>query len=297
MKNDLNALCAEVFTIIHVMEHMENKDLFYVSRNLFRVVNSLRKQRELAFSVQRAFSTFKPQPDELKGIVVFISDCRKRIRFLKETILPDNMKMTPIHEYLVIVGSPDVSTDLYKRFKTRSEMYRVTTSEDKTDLNSYINDIFSTVEKAGKLHEYEDRLNEYIKLSDERDRKIEADKQERKRQTERRVAEDGMLVFQRRFNNVSFELRSDDRIRMGIECVRRRINQYGRNCFFILCCYTYAGKPLFRYVGNGLELYPYFYSGHVYMNEDEANADMEKLIGMHPDKVFEVVELSHIESA
>ena len=105
-----------------------------------------------------------------------------------------------------------------------------------------------------------------------------------------------MLVFQQKFNNSVFYFKSNDKIHMDIKRVKTCINKYGRNCYFILCCYVYAGRPIFRYVNKQLELCLCFSGEYAYVNKSDAEADMEKLIGKHPNKVFEVVELSHIEN-
>lgn len=296
-EKDFNILATELFCTMSILMKLNNEDLDYVVLNLRRIVNSILKQRNKMHLVKKALSSYRPEGEEVDDIRYFLKTCKDRVKFLRGTALPENLKLTPIAEYLEIIGKETLRQDLLERFRTGHALYAMNSGQDPEGLDNYVTEIIRTVKEAGKMNAYEERLGDYIRIADEHRRKRAEEKADQDLQEKLKIAQDEMLNFQRMFNNVSFHWKTYNRIKAGPITMSARINKYGRAGKLILCCYYCKGRVVYRYVNSNLVLCPQFGSAHIYKDEPEAVADMEKLKQEHPDKVFEVVELSHIESA
>lgn len=294
-EKDFNVLTTELFCTLAILRTLENADMEYIIVNLRRIVNSLVKQRNKIFLVRKALSTYAPEPEEFTDIKYFRKACDERIRFLRVTVLPENLKLTPIAEYLQIIGKDSMREVLLDRFKTGHALYAMNSGEDPESLNAFVSEILQTVSDAGRLNEYEIRLKEYIDIVDSRRQKKAEEDAARKLQENLKIAQDEMLNFQRLFHNAVFKWKSCEKIHMGKRTIESRINRYGRGIFFILCCYVARGRVVYRYIGSSLRLGIGFATAHVYKEEADAKDDLETLRKANPDKVFEIIEFSHME--
>ena len=79
LHHEFNMLMTELFTVKGVLEALGDKRIAYVTRNLYRVLNSLRKHRDLVRIVRYAWMAVKPEEDEVRGVKTFLRQSRERI--------------------------------------------------------------------------------------------------------------------------------------------------------------------------------------------------------------------------
>ncbi len=109
--------------------------------------------------------------------------------------------------------------------------------------------------------------------------------------TNRKRAEEGMSEFRKKFKRSATFMETEDAIKITPAAVKQKVSIYGRNCFFVLCCYFHNGKHAYRYLDGSSRLVSTFAKAHTFINEYEAIGAKNQAAAKHPTKVFDIVSL------
>lgn len=289
---ELNALIVELITIRQLLRKMNEPKLFYISENLNRIMFSLKKQRDFAVALKNTIFSVEPYPQEIPLIKDFMTRVETRINYLRNSIIPENLELTPIKEYLEIMGVKDFTEDIYRRFGSRMNMYDANT-ERNDELEQYMMDILLTVHNRGLDDKYKERLSKYIEQEDKRLTQKKLEKKQEKLDKDISLAKDGMDAFQRMFHKGIRSLKGCSTIKMGWQSVEKKLDEYGRDAYVILCCYVFNGKCVYRYVGEDHDLTNTFFKAKAFKEGFEATDIMAELEKKYPEKVFDVVKLDY----
>ena len=104
-----------------------------------------------------------------------------------------------------------------------------------------------------------------------------------------------MMSFHRTFNKGVSSLEGDERIKLAPGVIEKKIDQFGRNVYFVLCCYVWGGHFVYRYVGENDELVSFFSGARAFKDAAEAVEVKNRLAAQHPHKLFDTIKFSHIE--
>ena len=289
---EINVLIAELVTMITILGRLDNDDLRCIIANLNVMVSSLAKQRDFTYVTKLAFSTIKPNEKERACVDRLLIDVRKRLLFLKTSIIPSNLRFTPIKEYLEINQCDSFEEDLCAWFDNVRAIVRANKGE--TDgFDQYVGHIIETVQASGKLNCYKDRVQAYIQLREEKARLEKLEKAQEKIQRDQGIAQAGIKNFQKLFYRAVATLDGDKRIHMGSAAVRNTINTHGRDIFFVLCCYNSRGNCVFCYLGDEDKIVQTFAKAHVFANEAEASEAMNRAAICYPEKTFDIAYFAY----
>ena len=73
-----------------------------------------------------------------------------------------------------------------------------------------------------------------------------------------------MDAFQRMFHKGIRSLKGCSTIKMGWQSVEKKLDEYGRDAYVILCCYVFNGKCVYRYVGEDHDLTNTFFKAKAF---------------------------------
>lgn len=277
---------------INIMRRIASLDSEYVINNLNIMTGSLRKQRDFIVGLKMAFYSARPTDEEFIGIKYALSSAQKRIDYIRSIVLPINLSLTPLKEYLEICGKHELRDDFYEWFGDVKGIVESTKNDDLAEFDRYVEHIINTLSKAGKAHIYEDRLHKYVQERSEAYVEGKKKQKELKQFIEYEQAVDEMMSFCRMFSRSVEFLESNRAIRMGAKAIKQKISKYGVNCFFVLCCYIYCGRRVYRYLGENGQLVKAFFEACVFESEVEATKAKDQARIVHPEKVFEVAGLA-----
>ena len=118
-----------------------------------------------------------------------------------------------------------------------------------------------------------------------------AEKQAKRQLKNRRKAEKGMSMFCKTFKQSVTFIENNDTIKMTQAAIKQKLSLYGHGYFFVLCCYFYNGRHVYRYIDNNNQLVSTFIKARAFKNEHEAIGVKNQVESEHPNKVFEITKL------
>ena len=281
-QREMNLLVLECLAIVDVLKSFGGPEIQYLVVNMYRITQSVLRQRDLVIATRRTFVCVQPDPDELAAVRLLVTQCGTRVKYLRETVLIGNLELTPIKEYLVIRGFKTMYEELMDYFGSPSEIFNA--SKDGR-IQEYARNIIQVVEKAGQIDASRERLTEYARMDAERAR---AQKQARKEEEDarrKRDADSGIEVFCRMFNKCVRTMSGNSLIRLAWEVLYHKINRYGRKACVILCCYSYGNDVMYRYINNQGKQVTSFTDAHLF-DRESADAMQRKLEKENPTKAY-----------
>ena len=290
---EFNRVIMELLVIINVLTRLRQTELYYIVANARRIIQSLARQRNKGYVIKKALAIVKPKDDVMPEIRRFIAVSRRRMDYIRQTIIPENLDLTPIKEYVKLIGAESFASAVYERFSEPRRIYAITSKEDAAAMDAYVDEMIETVRKGGMEQAYKERIQVYIRRADEIAEKREEEKRREKDEERMRLAEEGMMLFYRMFNNGVFTLKGDDRIKMGPEALLRAIDKFGRHSFCVLVCYRHSGKYVYHYLNERNEETLWFGKAWFYPNEAQAKEAMEAARKRYPKKQYDVVQLGY----
>ena len=291
---ELNTLIAELIAIRCIIRAIREPGFFYITENLNRICFSLVKQRDFGQALRYAIMSEVPYEWEIPLIRNHITAVETRIRYLRETVIPGNLILTPVQEYLEIAGKKDLFLDIHDRFPDGYVLFDASSGKN-DELEQYAMDILLTVHESGLEERYRERLRAYVEAEEARQKKQKEEKRLEKLEKDISLAKDGMYAFQRMFHKAVRTLKGCDKIKAGFQTVQRRLDEYGRDSYVVLCCYVFQSRCLYRYVGEGNTLVASFHKARIFKDGFEACEVMEKMEQAYPNKVFDVVKMDYTE--
>lgn len=270
------------------MMHRIDPNLSPVERNIEIVVNSLSKQRELMWTTIRAYEQCKPEPETLKAINQLLIDVTKRQTYIRDTVLMANVGLTPVKEYIDIVGEKDFISDLRKHFPELKDVF------DESRFERYICLVVYTVDKHGKLDDYKPRLAAYLESEKRIAEAKQKEQEERKRkeeEAEHAVSEELMNYFRNRLIHCINRGMNDDRIGFAYRTFEGAVRTYGRERYIVLVAYFGHGSARYRYLSHDFALRPSF-GGSCFCSKEDAEQMVQMYAEKNPKKAVEAVYLN-----
>jgi len=281
-----NLCMTELIFTKNVIRRLNIQDLYWVCNNFERITHSLFKQRDLIKAVSASLMRRKPEPEEKAAIVGLIKDIRKRIDYLNSIPIPENIRLTPIQDYLDLTGGKSFADEVKTEFAGAKDLFE---SRENGKMDEYITEMIDTLEKAGKAEAYKERLAVYTKRAKEKIEKAKAEKEAEKKAVALNESINGIDLFREQFFKGIRTLQGSSRINLSATAVNSQLKRGNRGKFCILCCKFTQGKIRFRYMlANGNES-PSFQNVGLYDNLEEAAKAMRNFQKAYPDRAFEAV--------
>lgn len=278
-----NLCMTELLFVKEVIKRFNYHDLYYVVMNFERIINSVHKQRNFMYALFCAISRTKPSEEEKNAIKSTISKFYKRIAFIHEVPIQENIKLTPIQEYLDIIGETNFMEEIREIMPTGKEIFESMTNGS---MDRLISSMLTTLKNEGKDELYKGRLSEYTKMIRERCEKEKEEREKERTANAKSEAENGIGLFIELFCRGIRNLKTETSIHLTERSIREHLNAGHRGKFCILCCGYRNGKIMYRYVANGQNIVPRFGNVSLYESIDDANREIASLINAYPDRAF-----------
>lgn len=284
IRKEMGILIAEILTIVAVLRFFTDPNLRFVIRNLDAMVGSLKKQRDLASRIRMTYLSLKPNEREHRDIEITLTRFEKRISYLRSMVIPSNLKMTPLNDYLEINGRLEMRDDIHDWL---GDIYDIIETNESGEVSFYAEHIINTLSQAGRQDSYKELLSKY---AEEREGS-EKDKKASKQAMDYEKATEGLMHFCSLFNDAKFNIKNNDSINFSINMLEQMIAKHGIDCYFVLCCGIYRAKPVYRYLGDGDQLVNVFSRAHAFRSEAAATKARDRVAVKYPDKAFGVESL------
>lgn len=296
---DMNILVTEILAINRVLKRLDDQKIYAMTNNLYRVMNSLARQRDKVFVCKCAVQSLRPEPYEVEYLQQIMRDTDKRIQFIRGTILPENLELTPIKEYLELTGAKSLADDIYEKIGNRKELVEIVARAGDPDgrVDRYVAQVLETVRKAGKETAYQERIAGWY----ERSERIKAEKTaEEKAERDARNLKDAeayMRYFRSEFNRCIRTLDGNESVGISRISLEKMLNKNGRNVWVVIRCYMYGGNPVYRYYKGGGVWKKMMFGAKVFTDEEEATEVVRRYAEEYRGQVFDVMKMGHAEEA
>ena len=289
---DMNVLIADVLTVTMVLKRLGDKRVYAITNNLFRVVMSLQRQRDKVYATLACFKRLKPEEYERKFISDLCSACVKRVKFIREKILPENISLTPIEEYLELAGSESLTDDIFKTVGGRQKLAELMKDGKQDDaMEAYAAHILDVVAKAGKADVYQGRIAKWYARSErirsDREKELETEKHE----AELEKAEEALGQFREALRYAVRELTGRDDAGCPKQTLEKRLAQGARGKWVLLRCETVYWKQTRRYYTEKGDWNARFLHAKLFASEREAQAVLEAEKAANPWKAYDCVKI------
>lgn len=288
LRKEANICITEMLLISRIVKAMNEKDMMWIFNNFQRMTHSVKKQKDLLSATIAAITGLKPNDEELAAIKKLVTDFQKRIQFLNAVPIPENIELTPLKEYIELIGKDRFIDDLRREFHTGFDMYD---SVHNGKLEEYVSEILLMVHNAGKDELYKERLAKYVEIANARKKKNEREKEEERIAKAKNESRNGIDLFMELFFKGVRTLQGCSKIGLGEQSIRRAVSQGHRGEFVILCCGFARDKLYYRYLRDNGALGNTFGVAGKYKQKNEAEERMRRAESMNPDKSFMVVAI------
>ena len=285
---DMNVLIADTLTVISVLRQIGDKQVYAVTNNLFRIVISMQRQRELIYATLECFKRLKPEEYEKEYIADLCKRIAKRKLFIRDKILPENISLTPIVEYLEEVGSENLSEDVFKVIGTRRELAELLRSGKQEEaIKAYARRIMDVVNKAGRGDAYKERVATWYERSERIRADREAELKTKKHMAELELAEEGLVRVRNALQYAVRELSGRNDIGCPLQTLHKRLAEGARGKWVLLRCETVRCKPVKRYYTDEGEWGNRFIQAKLFKSENECRNVMKAEKARGPWKAYD----------
>lgn len=288
VKKAANLCMTELCFVKEVIKRLNIHDLYFVVMNFERIIHSVYKQRNLMHALFSAVSQTKPSEEEKKAIKRSISDFYKRISFINEVPIPENIKLTPIQDYMDVVGAANFLEEIRAIMPTGKDIFE---SRTNGSMDSLISNMMTTLKNEGKDELYKARLSEYIKMVHARCEKEKEERSKERTAKAKNEAENGIGLFKELFCRGIRNLKTEKSIHLEERSIREHLNAGHRGKLCILCCGYRNGKIMYRYVLGDQSLGKFFTNVALYETINDANDAIASLLHTFPEKAFAAIAI------
>ena len=283
IKKSANLCMTEMMFVKEVIKRLNITDLYWVVMNFERIIHSVYRQRNMAHAVFAAVSHTQPSDEEKKSIHYFISSFEKRISYINEVPIPENIKLTPIQDYMDIVGASNFLEEIRTLLPTGKDIFDARTNGTMDNLISHM---MQTLSDAGKDRLYKKRLDEYVDIIRKRAEKDRAERLEERNRKRKSESENGIAVFKELFCKCVRNMNSEKKINLSENAIRSHLNAGHRGMLCILSCGYINGKYSYKYVSDDQRLINRFGDVSLFGTIDEANKAILTLQSIYPTNSF-----------
>ena len=289
-KKELSKLLMELITISQLLKRftIQVVGTHYLVCNMENMSRSVRKQRDKLMLVRKFFLYVKPSANELMSIRVMIEEISKRIRHIRVHVVPGNLELTPIKEYMEIKGIKSFTDDIYAYYGSSKAVYEASINDQHV---TYADMIFETVAKAGKLGGAAERLAGFVDSEKARVYKQRQENTAFKIRQKHDAATNGMTLFTQNLYRCVRTLEASKPYGITGRAVSEKFSRNIPDECIILCCYELKGGHfVFRYINaeGGQECF--LKEAHIF-SSDEAKEMVGSLGVKFPFKAYYICEL------
>lgn len=242
----------------------ENFDI--IRNNLSTARRSIEKQAGLLYSCKTAFSKAKPDGKETDALKRSITRFDRRQEWIKKTVIEAATDLTPIKEYIKIVGEKRFDNELRDMINNRADT-------EEAELFAFA--IIETVNKNGMGDEYKDRFIRYTKRWNEIENIREEEKNAEKKKKAERNRDDCETLTHKCTSVLTRKIETLSRYEpLGFTTVgRERILKEGNGeSHIVVLGMIIDGSFRFRYLGKDGRAKPNIGSANIYTEMDAENA-------------------------
>ena len=283
-------LCATemIFTKTFIYR-MNINDLMYVANNFGRIISSLLKQKSLIKAIRAAFTYCKPDEDERKAIERVLKEIRERIDFLNKIPVPENIRLTPIQDYMDLLGADTFIREIKTVFPTSKDLYQ---AQKNGDIDEYVSGMMDTLKQAGKEEAYKERLAVYVNMIQKRKEKAEAEKEAERLAVSVSESKNGIDLFRELFFKGIRNIQTVEKIGLSKSAIAHHLIHGHRGKFCILCCgLGRNGQLIYRYMKKSGEASKSFQGCALYNDLPEAEEALKGFQKIYPDRAFTAVAI------
>lgn len=288
VRKSANLCMTELLFVKETIKRIDISDLYYVVMNFERIIHSVYRQRNFMNALFAAVSTTKPSEEEKKAIKHSISDFYKRISYINEIPIPENIRLTPIQDYMDIIGAKSFLEEIRTLMPTGKDVFEARANGS---MDNLISKMMTTLKNEGKDEIYKGRLFEYTQIIRERAKKEREERAKERSEEAKKEAENGIGLFKELFCRGIRNLKTEKSIHLEERSIRKHINAGHRGKLCILCCGYRNGKIMYRYVLGDKSLGRFFTNVALYESIDDANREIASLNNDYPDRVFEPIAI------
>lgn len=263
------SLISCLIALSQILSHMD-KRYQYICNRLSVSISSLQKQAKYLGCVRSAIEWDDPDDAQLKAVKLCILGVDRRLDYLEEDILVENIKMTPVNAYLNITGQTFRSA-LESEFPTKEELY------DKEKVYAFADKILAVVKEAGRENEHEEELKKLTVRDDKKHDEAEKRKMEALKKG-KDDADYALGTFIGAFQSGMSQIKTNKKIHLYNDVIRDRINQYGRDCFVVLIAYKSKSGLVYRYMKDDGGMSTSFRNANIFLDKEEAQNATEQYL-------------------
>lgn len=287
IRKDYNLIAFETLALIAIMKKIGNPKLYPIIINMGRVCNSALKQRDLCYAVSETFVRVEPMIYEVGYINRMQKQMLDRISFVRSYIIPENVLLTPIQDYLEAVGAKCFEDAVVGYYGNRHEVYRAT--HDDAEVEEFILNLYETVNAAGKGDAYRERLDKYFERNEKLRESAEIEKKEKRMRSDRAIADDGMYEYRKLFWKTVRAMETCAKIGVSRQAMEKMISKHSRNMFVVVRCHAFHDRPIYRYLKPDGSWGLTMASAEVFKSEAEANGKVVQFSDQHPEHAYDVI--------
>lgn len=294
LHKQVGVLICELIVIRVLLLEQGSEDLKYVSNNINRITFSLVGQRRLLNLTKECYRRFAPDPKESESIDLFIQDIRARMEHLRGVSIPSNIELTPLKEYMDIIGGEDkFNQELRNMFYSKREEMFDEKGNVFEPLREYVNHVIKVVTDNNMIEPYQKRLNEYLVIEKEREKKKKQEFLEEKIAYEHNESIQGMNLFSKalysciRNHKENRKIGVFDRGKADNSGLKRAQGYIVLNCRL-----NRKGELEYRYVSSSGGCIKPFTSARHFETMEDAKQTAKEYEMKHPNMAFSVFDLS-----
>ena len=297
LNRQMGILICELIVIRALLIEQTVNDLKYIANNINRITFSLVRQRKLLQLIRKCYEVTKPDEKEEKAIALFVKDIRTRLDYLRKNSIPSNIELTPLKEYIDILGGEfEFTQELRREFMNRrEEMFDEDGNNVYEPMREYANRVVMVVTEKGMIELYRKRLDEYLAIEKAREEKKKQEIRKEKIDFEHNEAVQGMNLFTKALYSCLRSHKENEKIGVYDRSYLKKGGTGLRRCneYIVLNCrLNKKGELEYRYVDKlGHCVKPFIQATHHsdYEEAEQIAKDHEK---RYPNMVFTVFDLS-----
>ena len=295
MSTEMGVMQFEACVAIEMLNSM-GADFRPLAKNIAGISDSIGKQRSLIRATRASMPFLKPSPDDARNINDMIVSVSSRIKRLSGSDIPENIRITPLHDYVALVGDDGLVRDYRSLYPGAGRIHR-----GDGRITAYCRKVMETLSDAGLDGRYIERGGRLMALCPkiDVDRKEEASRR-KEEALERAEAAERLSEGLSLFHDCILELRWNQSLGLQARTMKGVINWWaretfatestweerGRSAWVVLICYkknTRVGERfMYRYFNEKWGPHPFLTEAKLFADRKSAEAIAEKVMAEHP---------------
>ena len=257
---------------------MDLQDIPYqVTANLMRVKSSVGKQSAKAYSVKEQFGKVTPEKKEARAINYFFTQYERRKKYVRETVLPAIMELTPIPEYKALFGA-----DVFEE-----QLRDVTRRRDNEARKGFAEEIISATKENGLGERYKARVEDYMRRDAEIKaiaKRAAAEEKQKKIESLHSDSEELLYDCTRKLEGAYATGKDVPELGWKTKSLNRLQGKAEAPAYIIMIGYIRSGQFKFKYLQGMNGLNDSVGSATVYTGEEQAEQIMRHYLSVRPER-------------